>query len=93
MTSSNYQASGGAITMKASEFKAKCLKLMDEVAETGREVIITKNGVPVSRLVPHRERPKSLFGIDKGKIEIFGDIIEPIDVEWYAESGRGLDFD
>ena len=35
-------------TMKASEFKAKCLKLMDEVNETGEEVIITKNGKPVS---------------------------------------------
>ena len=32
--------------MKASEFKAKCLKLMDEVAESGQEIIITKNGRP-----------------------------------------------
>ncbi len=71
--------------MKASEFKAKCLKLMDEVAETGQEIVITKNGRPVSRLVPHIERPKSLFGIDKGELNIIGDIIEPIDVEWHAD--------
>ena len=64
-------------TMKASEFKAKCLKLMDEVASSGDEIIITKNGRPVSRLVPYREKPKSLFGIDRGRIEILGDIIAP----------------
>ena len=38
-------------TIKASEFKAKCLKLMDEVAETGEEIVITKNGRPTARLV------------------------------------------
>ena len=38
-------------TIKASEFKAKCLKLMDEVADRGYEIVITKNGRPSSRLV------------------------------------------
>ncbi|MDE0029269.1 MAG: type II toxin-antitoxin system prevent-host-death family antitoxin [Deltaproteobacteria bacterium] len=76
------------LTIKASEFKAKCLKLMDDVAEGGYEIVITKNGRPVSRLVPYRERPKSLFGIDRGRIEIIGDIIEPINVEWEADKGK-----
>ena len=71
----------GARTLKASEFKAKCLKLMDEVAGSGDEIVITKNGRPVSRLVPYRKKPKSLFGIDKGRIEILDDIIKPLDVE------------
>ena len=93
MTVSGSETPEGAMTIKASEFKAKCLKLMDEVAETGREIVITKNGRPVSRLVPHIERPKTVFGIDKGKIEILGDIIEPIDVEWDAVTGEGWDFD
>lgn len=75
----------GTRTMKASEFKARCLKLMDEVAESGDEIVITKNGKPVAKLAPYRERPKSLFGIDKGRIQILGDIIEPIDVEWDAD--------
>ena len=30
--------------MKASEFKAKCLAVMDEVAESGQGVVVTKNG-------------------------------------------------
>ena len=76
----------GTRTIKASEFRAKCLKLIDEVAESGGEIIITKNGKPVSRLAPYREKPETWFGRDRGKIEILGDIIEPIDVEWEAES-------
>ena len=84
-------AAGNSRTIKASEFKAKCLQLMDEVAATGEEIVITKNGRPVSRLMPYRERPKSIFGIDRGKIVILGDIMEPIDVEWEAESGRNWD--
>ena len=75
----------GPRTIKASEFKAKCLKLMDEVAENGEEIVITKNGKPVAKLTAYRERPKTLFGIDKGRLEILGDIISPIDVEWEAE--------
>ena len=39
-------------TIKASEFKAKCLQLMDKVNQSGQEIIITKNGKPVSKLVP-----------------------------------------
>ena len=76
----------GSRTIKASEFKAKCLKLMDEVAESGGEIIITKNGRPISRLTPYRGQPETWFGRDRGKIHILGDIIEPIDVEWEAES-------
>ena len=80
---------GATRTIKASEFKAKCLKLMDEVADSGHEIVITKNGRPVSRLVPYREKPTSLFGIDKGRIEILGDIIEPLDVVWEANGQVG----
>ena len=72
-------------TIKASEFKAKCLKLMDEVADSGESIVVTKNGKPVSRLVPYRRRPDSLFGSLKGSIEIRGDIVEPIDVAWEAD--------
>ena len=81
----------GARTIKASEFKAKCLKLMDEVAESGEEIIITKNGHPVSRLAPYLETPKSWFGRDRDIIQILGDIGEPIDVEWEAETGKNWD--
>ena len=69
-------------TMKASEFKAKCLRLMDEVARTGKPIVITKNGKPVSRLVPYREKPPSLFGVMKGSLAVKGDIISPVEADW-----------
>ena len=75
----------GTRTMKASEFKAKCLKLMDEVAETGEEIVITKNGKPVAKLSPHRERPKAPFGRDRDKIKILGDIVSPMPAEWFED--------
>ena len=82
----NSDTSSGKRTMKASEFKAKCLQLMDEVAYGGSEIIITKNGKPVSRLVPYRERPKSFFGVDKGRIEILGDIVSPMPAQWFEDT-------
>ena len=78
-------------TIKASEFKAKCLKLMDEVSISGEELIITKNQKPVAKLAPYRKRPETLYGIDKGKIEILGDIVAPTGVEWNAETGKSWD--
>jgi prevent-host-death family protein len=74
-------------TMKASEFKAKCLQVMDEVAETGEGVVITKNGKPVAELVPAKRFDKPLFGALKGSITYMGDIISPIDEKWDAEEG------
>ena len=47
--STNSGGTGQSRTMKASEFKAKCLGLMDEVAENGGEIVITKNGKPVAQ--------------------------------------------
>ena len=71
-------------TIKASEFKAKCLQLMDEVAKTGESLVITKNGKPVAQLGPVASRLKTLRGLHKGLVEIKGDIISPLDVEWEA---------
>jgi prevent-host-death family protein len=72
-------------TIQASEFKAKCLALMDDVARTGESLIITKNGKPVAELKPYRPpRAKSLLGLHKSQGKILGDIISPIDVEWDA---------
>ena len=93
MKASNDKAMVDTKTIEASEFKVKCLKLMDEVAETGEDIVITRNGRPVSRLVPYWEKPKTLWGIDRGRFEILGDIIEPIDVEWEAETGKIRDSD
>ena len=82
---------GNSRMITATEFKAKCLQLMDEVAATRENIIITKRGRPVCVLTPYKEKPKSLFGIDRDIIQIHGDITAPIDVEWDAETGRNWD--
>ncbi len=76
---------GGTIRIiKASEFKAKCLRLMDQVAETGATLVITKNGRPVAQLGPVVTRTPTLAGAHRGKITVVGDILSPIDAEWEA---------
>jgi prevent-host-death family protein len=72
-------------TIQASEFKAKCLALMDQVAESGESITITKNGKPIAELTPIRKpRPKSFLGMTKHMMTITGDIMEPLDIEWDA---------
>ena len=75
------------IEIPAGEFKARCLRLMDEVQKTRRPVVITKRGKPVAKLVPAEEEIPSIFGRMKGTVTILGDIISPIEQEWNAERG------
>ena len=60
--STDGQTVTGEWTMSATEFRAKCLGLMDEVAETGMEIVIAKRGRPAARLVPFRRRWASPLG-------------------------------
>lgn len=66
----------------AGEFKAKCLSLIDEVNETGHELIITKRGKPTAKLIPFTTpNIDSFFGRLKGIVEIVGDpddLINPV---------------
>jgi prevent-host-death family protein len=63
--------------MLAAEFKQKCLALMDDVALNHTELIITKHGVPVCRLVPLPKTAKRL-GWMKNTVTILGDLTEPV---------------
>ena len=49
-------------TIAASEFKATCLALLDLVAESSEEIVITKHGRAVARLVPMPRPPMGLIG-------------------------------
>ena len=72
-------------TIQASEFKARCLALMDDVARTGEVLVVTKNGRPVAELRPYRGvRTASPIGLHRG-VRILGDVIEPVDDQgWEA---------
>jgi prevent-host-death family protein len=63
--------------MPVSEFKAKCLSVVEKVCATGESVIVTKHGKPVVRVIPEKRDPESLFDSMKGIIEIRGDIVSP----------------
>ncbi len=61
-----------------SEFKAKCLAILDEVQKTKHPVRITRFGKPVAEVVPPTPQPpKDIFGFMKGEMEIVGDIVSP----------------
>jgi prevent-host-death family protein len=70
----------------AGEFKAKCLRLLDEVQRQRKPILITKRGKPVAKLVPADERPAGFIGSMKGTMEITGDIVSPVDVQWEADA-------
>lgn len=58
----------------AAQFKSQCLALMDQVAESGRPVIVTKHGKPVVQIVPVERDEEDIFGFLAGKGRIVGDI-------------------
>ena len=64
------------------EFKAKCLALLDDVQRNRKEIIITKRGRAVARLLPADDEPPRVFGRMKGSVEILGDLIAPAGERW-----------
>ena len=68
--------------INAAAFKARCLALIDEVAETGQPLTVTKRGKAKVQIVAVREKPKTLWGATKGTFKILGDIVGPIDMDY-----------
>jgi prevent-host-death family protein len=67
----------------AAQFKSQCLAVMDQVAETGRPVVVTKHGKPVVQIVRVERDEDEIFGFLKGKGRIAGDIENTIPVsDW-----------
>jgi len=67
----------------AGEFKAKCLQLLDEVAEGREPLVITKFGKPVAKVVPMPPKV-TLRGALKDTVLFEGDIVSPLENEWEA---------
>jgi prevent-host-death family protein len=63
-----------------SEFKAKCLALLEQVRKTKKPIRITKFGKPIAEVVPPSPTTQSgqWIGSMKGKMEILGDIVSPV---------------
>jgi prevent-host-death family protein len=78
--------------MPAGEFKAKCLRVMEEVKKYRTPVVITKKGKPVVKLVPADEPKRDIFGCMEGKVWATGDIentsVFPPLEQWDVVRGR-----
>ncbi len=70
----------------ASAFKNSCLQLIDRVRQTREEIVVTKYGRPVAKLVAFEEGTAQLFGHLAGSVTIHGDVVAPVEVEWNAEA-------
>lgn len=84
-----YQDDHAILTMvmhqiSASQFKAQCLSLLDDVALTGEEIVVTKRGRPVARLVAVEE-PQPLTG-SVAFLVSDDELVAPLDVAWDAQS-------
>jgi prevent-host-death family protein len=57
-----------------SEFKARCLTLLEEVATNHHMLIITKYGKPIAKVSPIENTKPLLLGSWKGIVEVEGDL-------------------
>ena len=71
-----------ARTVSASQFKAQCLAMLDEVAATGEEVVVTKRGRAVARVAPAAE-PESLRGSVTFNVSD-DELVESLNIQWNA---------
>ena len=72
----------GTQVLGVAEFKRRCLELLERTRVHGDEIVVTKRGVPIARVIPLREGAASLRGRYRGAITVAGDIVS---VDWSEE--------
>lgn len=66
-------------SVSISEFKAKCLGLIEQVDKTRQPLRITRHGRPIAELIPAGpDRKRKFLGDMAGTVEILGDIVSPV---------------
>ena len=73
------------ITVPVTEFKAKCLRMLDDVEKKGDRIVITKRGKRIARVERASDEAPKLEGTWKGKARILGDIVNFHD-DWEVDS-------
>lgn len=77
---------GDELVYSAAEFKTHCLHLMDRVQQERAEVVVTRYGRPVARLVPYEPAEAvSPFGVLRGTVTYHGDVVGPVGDAWDAD--------
>lgn len=78
-------------SMAISEFKARCLAVLERVRRTGRPLLITKRGKPIAEVIPPTLATSGAawLGAMHGTARISGDIVAPVVTpeDWEAIGG------
>jgi prevent-host-death family protein len=72
--------------VSAGDFKTRCLQLIEQVRQERTEVVVTRYGKPVARLVPYEAAPVSAVGHLAGTVLSYGDLVSPLDDAWDADT-------
>jgi len=70
--------------IKAGEFKARCLSIIEQIAKSHEPVIITRYGKPLVRIEPVNTDKDADDKPLKGMATYIGDIVSPVDEDWEA---------
>ena len=77
-------------SVAVSEFKSRCLSLLEDVARTGEPLLVTKRGKPLARVTPSGNvavaRPQDTL---RGSVSYEGDLLGPVVAleAWHAVRG------
>ena len=75
--------------INASDFKARCLAILDRVSETGEPIVILKRGKPVAELGPATETRTRYPQMElEGTVTVLGDLVAPVVSPDQWESNR-----
>ncbi len=69
-------------TVAATEFKERCLALLEEVRQTRQPLLVTRHGKPVAEISPYMPRGRASNNPLKGTIQHQSDLVSPIDERW-----------
>ena len=70
--------------IQAGKFKAQCLALLDEVAQSHNPIVVTKHGKPVAKIVPVEDQTDNKIKPLRGSVVYMGDVISKVDEKWEA---------
>lgn len=71
-------------SVPVDEAQARFLSILREVESSKIEVLVTRDGLPVARVVPIEPRSRRSIEEFRGSVEILGDIVAPLEQEWDA---------
>jgi prevent-host-death family protein len=69
-------------TVPATEFKTRCLALLEQVRETRQHLLVTRHGKPVVEISPYVHKNSARVNPLKGSIVFQGDLISSLQEKW-----------